>query len=125
MKNLNTPIVTASLALCLLGLAAGEAAAFNGIARDWRDQYPDACATLTAASQDCSLCHIEGGFDLNPYGLDLADASNNFLNIEGDDSDGDGRTNGQEINLDCTLPGDAASVPARTAQWGIIKALYR
>ena len=46
MKNLNTTIVTASLALCLIGLAVGEAAAFNGIARDWRDQYPDACATL-------------------------------------------------------------------------------
>lgn len=129
MNHPRTPSAPSALALCLLlGLmigAANPAAAFNGIGRDWRDQYPDVCSTLTTASQDCSLCHIEGGFDLNPYGSDLANANNNFLAVEALDSDGDGRTNGQEISQDCTLPGDAASVPVRTATWSSIKALFR
>ena len=127
MKNLKTVFVTASLALCLIGLSGDRANARESIAREWRAQYPDACPTLTAASNACILCHVQGGFDWNPYGQDLKDsnAGNIFLDIEGMDSDGDGRTNGQEINLDCTLPGDAGSVPAETVQWGQVKALFR
>ena len=47
-----------------------------------------------------------------------------FASIEGDDSDGDGRTNGEEINVDCTLPGDPAS-PVDQDSWGSLKALFR
>ena len=94
MKNYRNTFMAASLALCLLGLSAGQAFAFPNIARDWRTQYPDVCPTLTAASQDCTLCHLDGSNDRNPYGSDLADAGNDFLAIENDDSDGDGRTNG-------------------------------
>jgi len=127
MKNQKNMLVTASLALCLIGLSVGQANAFGGIGGDWRTQYPDACPTLITASNSCTFCHAESGFDMNPYGQDLKDseAGNIFLDIEGLDSDGDGRTNGQEINLDCTLPGDAGSVPADTVQWGQIKALFR
>jgi hypothetical protein len=125
MNNKKTILVTTSLALCLIGLSVGQANAFNGISRDWRDQYPDVCPTLTTASQACTLCHMDGSNDLNPYGDDVKAASYDFLSIEGTDSDGDGRTNGQEINLDCTLPGDASSVPADEVQWGQIKALFR
>jgi hypothetical protein len=125
MNNKKTILVTTSLALCLIGLSVGQANAFNGIGRDWRDQYTDVCPTLTNASQACTLCHMDGSNDLNPYGDDLKTANVDFLAIEGTDSDGDGRTNGQEINLDCTLPGDASSVPADEVQWGQIKALFR
>jgi len=124
MKNEKNQILIASLALCLLSISAGQVFAFGGIANSWRQQYPDVCPDLKAASQDCSLCHFPDD-SFNPYGKAVKDANYNFLAIENDDSDGDGRTNGQEINLDCTLPGDAGSVPAKTVAWGQIKALYR
>jgi len=61
---------------------------------------------------------------LNPYGQDFKEADRDFAAIESFDSDGDGRTNGEEILIDCTLPGDAIS-PADLNSWGNIKALYR
>lgn len=117
-------LITASLALCLLILASGSSYAFSSIATNWKNTYPDACTTLTAAANDCTLCHT-GGFGFNSYGSDLNSAGSNFASIEGDDSDGDGRTNLQEITLDCTLPGDASSVPAEPDTWAAVKALYR
>lgn len=112
-----------SLALCLLTFTAGQGLAYSGIGTDWKNTYPDVCATLTAAANDCSLCH-GGGFSLNAYGNDLNNAGLNFASIEGDDSDGDGRTNLQEITQDCTLPGDSSSVPADANTWESIKALF-
>ncbi len=115
-----------SLVLCLVGFSVPQALAFNGIGRDWRDQYPDSCQELqdaTTAVQDCRLCHTSG-FGFNPYGKDLKENNNDFFGIEGLDSDGDGRTNGEEINIDCTFPGDAIS-PAELDSWGYIKALFR
>ena len=119
-------VIQFSLVLCLVGLASTQALAFNGIARDWRDFYPDACQELqdaTLNANNCVLCHT-AGFGLNAYGVDVNDANNDFLSIEDLDSDGDGRTNGEEINLDCSLPGDAVS-PADTDTWGGIKVLFR
>lgn len=124
MRILGKSLLLASLALCLIGLGNDDARAYRPIANDWLDQYADACPDLVAAANDCSLCHF-GNFDLNPYGSDVAEANQQFLTIEADDSDGDGRTNGQEINLDCTLPGDDTSVPASLATWSHIKALFR
>lgn len=115
-----------SLVLCLVGVSASQTLAYNSIGRDWIDQYPDACQELkdaTTQAQDCRLCHIKGS-NLNPYGRDLKENNEDFLAIEKMDSDGDGRTNGEEINLDCTLPGDAIS-PAEQNSWGNIKALFR
>lgn len=111
------------LTLCLMVTTAGQGLAFNGIATNWKNTYPDVCATLTAAANDCTLCHSTG-FGLNSYGVDLNNAGLNFASIEGDDSDGDGRSNLQEITLDCTLPGDASSVPVDPNTWESIKALY-
>jgi hypothetical protein len=69
------------------------------------------------------LCHA-GVPSLNAYGSDLA--GTNPLAIENLDSDGDSKTNGQEINTDCTLPGDASSVlPVEDLTWGAIKVLFR
>lgn len=116
--------IQASLALCILLTASGSAHAYNSIGANWNSNYPDVCSALTAASNTCTLCH-HGDFSLNPYGNDLAEAGRDFAAIEGDDSDGDGRTNLQEITLDCTLPGDAGSVPVEQDSWAGIKALYR
>jgi len=119
-------VIKFSLVLCLVGLASTQALAFNGIARDWRDYYPDSCQDLQGATQsanNCVLCHT-GGFNLNAYAQDLKDADLVFADIEDTDSDGDGRTNGEEILIDCTFPGDAVS-PADTDTWGNIKALFR
>ena len=121
-------ILVISMVACILMTGIGSAAAYNGIGADWRAQYPDACQTLqdaTLNANDCILCHNSGSSALNPYGSDLASMGNNFVAIESFDSDGDGRTNGQEINLDCTLPGDVASVPDEDSSWSAIKALYR
>ena len=122
MRNL----IQFSLVLCVVGLSVTQALAFNGIGSDWRAYYSDTCPELQAATTNatgCVLCHING-FNLNSYGDDVANANNDFASIEGDDSDGDGRTNGEEILIDCTLPGDAAS-PVDPSTWGNIKVLFR
>jgi len=125
MNRCRTSLITASLALCLLSGGVGRALARPQIASNWRAQYPDACQLLVFASQDCTLCHYVPGYAFNPYGQDLKDNSVDFVGIESMDSDGDGRTNGEEILLDCTLPGDDTSTPAYASTWGGIKALYR
>jgi len=127
MKNRHLA-TTGTLACLLVALLAGSAMAYNSIGSDWRDQYPDACQTLqdaTLNANDCVLCHIAGGFNLNPYGSDLASTGLNFVAIEGFDSDGDDRTNGEEILLDCTFPGDVTSVPVEAETWSAIKVLFR
>jgi hypothetical protein len=121
-------VLAASMVACILAIGAGDATAYNSIGADWRAQYPDACQTLldaTLNANDCILCHNAGSSALNPYGSDLASMGNNFLAVESFDSDGDGRNNGQEINLDCTFPGDVTSVPVESGSWSAVKALYR
>ena len=115
-------LIIASLSLCTLVLPSASALADGGIRDDWLAFYPDACSELVSAAQSCVLCH-DGIPALNPYGEDMATANNDFGAIEGDDSDGDGRTNGEEILIDCTLPGDAIS-PAQVFTWTRIKTLY-
>lgn len=90
---------------------------------NWVRHYVDACDDLVAAAGDCSLCHVTVD-ELNPYGRDLAPVGNLPWLIEDLDSDGDGRTNGDEI-ADCTRPGDRSSVPARAWRWGMLKARWR
>lgn len=124
MKTVTKHLILASLALCILGVGRDDAKAFRPIANDWLDFYADVCPDLAAAANDCSLCHLPS-MDRNPYGSAVADANQDFLAIGGDDSDGDGRTNGQEINQDCTMPGDAGSVPVSVTTWSHIKALFR
>ena len=121
-------LVKMSLVLCLVGVPASQALAFNGIGADWRDNYPDACQELqdaTTNQQNCILCHFSGSKNpRNPYGEDLANANFDFTAIESLDSDGDGRTNAEEINIDCTLPGDSVS-PVDSGSWGSVKVLFR
>lgn len=120
-------IITLSLALCLLVSISSEGMAFTSIGNNWRGEYPSSCQTLqdaTTSTESCVLCHT-GGFNFNAYGQALKDANNNFASIENLDSDGDGRTNIQEIAEDCTFPGDSASVPVAGSSWESVKALYR
>ncbi len=103
-------------------LSAGEASAYSGYVADWREYYPDACTTLYEQAQSCTLCH-GAGFSLNAYGDDLASNGVNFAVVGLLDSDDDGRSNDDEINLDCTLPADATS-PSESSTWGSVKALF-
>ena len=115
-------LILSVLAFCLLMLPAQDSQAFTGIKNNWLAEYPDVCQDLVDIANDCSLCH-GGGFSLNPYSQDLLDASLVFADIEAMDSDGDGRTNIEEIGTDCTAPGDAVS-PVEAATWTTIKTLF-
>jgi len=120
-------IITGSLTLCLLVTLGGEGVAFNSIGNNWAAEYPGACQTLQDArlsAQSCVLCHTPG-FGFNAYGADLEANGANFAAVANMDSDGDGRTNVQEILEDCTLPGDGTSVPVDADSWAAVKSLYR
>jgi mono/diheme cytochrome c family protein len=121
MKRTSWLIV--SLSLCLLTAAAGSAWAKTSYATAWRARYTTACTTLRSAASSCVLCHTNEP-DLNAYGDLLLSNSRNYAAAEAADSDGDGRTNGQEILQDCTLPGDLTS-PTETFVWGALKSIYR
>ena len=111
------------LGLCLF-LPTGVGMATSGIADIWQLDYAEtSCELVLAAAADCSLCHTSVP-DVNPYGQDIADFGFGWFGIEPLDSDGDGRTNGEEIMIDCSLPGDATSPTAMTT-WSRIRALYR
>jgi hypothetical protein len=110
------------LSLCILVFPHSSAQAYNSIGVAWSAFYPDACGDLNDAATACFLCHA-AGTALNPYGEDVAAANEDFGAIEGDDSDSDGRTNGEEILNDCSLPGDATSATT-TRTWSLIKSLY-
>jgi len=112
-----------SLSLCLLTCAVGTARAKSQYATAWKNAYPNACATLRNAATSCILCHTSVP-DVNAYGDLLISNNLNYLGAASADSDGDGRTNGQEITEDCTLPGDLAS-PTAEWTWSTLKATYR
>jgi hypothetical protein len=115
-------LLMATLAIC--ALPASSAFASGDVLAAWLAAYPDVCQDLVDAANDCSLCHTAEG--VNPYGADLAAGDPlDPVAIEDLDSDDDGRTNGEEINEDCTLPGDPGSVPNDVVSWTQIKALFR
>jgi hypothetical protein len=83
--------------------------------------YPQAGPVLTAAAEDCSLCHTQVP-QRNAYGLSIQPANDGNIrerlvavepvNSDGDtDGAGNDCDNITEINAD-TLPGDAGSTPA-------------
>ncbi len=117
-----TQIALLALAGCMFLFVPNTARATTGWMIAWLNAYPDRCQDLKDAAQSCTLCHGAGS-SLNNYSKQMANL--NFVAIEGIDSDGDGRTNGQEILEDCTLPGDSDSVPVEYDSWGAIKVLFR
>lgn len=115
-------MIVPALAGLFLLLPAREASAFNSYIATWRANYPAACTDLYQLAQSCTLCH-GSGFSLNAYADDLAANGMDYDVVGLLDSDGDSRTNDEEINLDCTEPADAAS-PVEAATWGNLKALF-
>ncbi len=116
-KLLMTTLVVATSVALLTGTAFAD----NDIKDEWLGIYVDVCPELITAANTCVLCHTTIP-TLNPYG---GDYSGDWVAIEGTDSDGDTVNNGQEIIVDCTLPGDPTSVtPNDDLTWGAIKALY-
>ncbi len=69
-------------------------------------QYSNIAGTALDA---CGLCHT-ASFGFNDYGLAYVTSGKDFVGIEGQDSDGDGFTNIEEI-IALTFPGDASSKP--------------
>ena len=101
--------------LLLLGLlfVTGSLLATMNDQKAFLEKYPDAKAKLG----NCKTCHTgtpkKGEPSLNPYGKDLgaakgADGKYDFAKVEAKDSDGDGKTNADEIKAG-TNPGDPAS----------------
>jgi hypothetical protein len=113
------------LSLCLQLILLGSAQATEALAGAWRSDYEgweEVCTKVLDAATNCILCHTEVP-GLNPYGQDIFDFGFGWFALEWEDSDGDGRLSGDEIRLDCTLPGDATS-PDEPTSWSRIKALY-
>lgn len=61
------------------------------------------------ASFKCNICHAGGVKQLNYYGIEFERADYQFTTIEALDSDGDGVSNIDEINIG-TNPGDKTSL---------------
>jgi len=114
-----------SLAL-VASLGLGEANAYTGIKNNWLSTYPDICSELQTLADDCLICHTNppSYSELNPYALDYLANGEDWSNIESMDSDGDSRTNIEEILIDCTNPGDEVSTGNNDETWAMIKALY-
>lgn len=106
-------IITRSLLLLGFLLVTGSLYATLNDQKAFLEKYPDAKAKLG----NCKTCHTgipkKGEPSVNPYGKDLtavkgADGKYDFGKVEAKDSDGDGKTNLDEIKAG-TNPGDPAS----------------
>ena len=125
-------IITLALASCILLNMPHSAQAFRPIMDDWQAYY-EVCQPLVTL--DCDACHLNGTFAYNPYGTALKDRLDlgmtrieAFVDAENVDSDGGGATNGQEIVVNCTEPGDPGddpTVPNDEATWSMVKALFK
>ena len=109
MRKISIPLIcTFAVAL----LAAGMATAFNG----WLNEFNNIYATADTPLDRCALCHVsDSNYGFNPYGADVVRApgatrADQIKAVENYDSDGDGFSNVDEIDLD-TFPGDASSTP--------------
>ena len=110
-------LLKTGLAATALLAVTQQAYAENNWPDDFLAEYPQAGPTLTAAAEDCSLCHTQVP-QRNAYGLSIQPANDGNIRdrlvaVESVNSDGDtdGANNAcdniTEINAD-TLPGDAA-----------------
>lgn len=93
-----------SVLCAVLFLAPAISMAKPGIGKKFAAAYP--ATKLTG----CTVCHNEGDYSRNSYGLDLEKVKNDFKAVEELDSDADGFTNIAEITAG-TFPGDVKSNP--------------
>ena len=114
-------LLKTGLAATALLAVTQQAYAENNWPDEFLAEYPQAGPTLTAAAEDCSLCHTQVP-QRNAYGLSIQPANDGNIRdrlvaVESVNSDGDtdGANNAcdniTEIDAD-TLPGDASSTPA-------------
>jgi hypothetical protein len=132
---MNRPLIGSGVTLLAVSAwLAFDAFATPTIQRKWFNTYPEACGFLVAAANECSLCHtlLPNGDPTalfkhnNRYGMAIAANGYDIKATEPIDSDLDGRTNGQEIKHDCTLPADPRSVvPVSSTTWSVLKARFR
>jgi len=99
-------LVTIAAVLLWTWIGASTAEARNPYRKNFFDAYPSAegtvLDTVPSHANHCGVCHFDfaGGGTRNPYGLaveatDRSEAA--ILGLGGDDSDGDGFSNGTEI----------------------------
>lgn len=104
------------LALASLLLCASSALAIPPFLEEFKETY-DLDLNEHLAKAGCAICHVSPPTH-NSYGVDLKKALGGSREISGivlmgldnEDSDGDGFTNGEEIEAS-SLPGDPASTP--------------
>lgn len=101
--------IVAAAGLVFALITAQNAQAFGSDLNAARQQYPFIDNTRLDI---CQFCHVNGSFNLNPYGQDYLTSGRDFAAIEGMDSDGDGFTNIEEIT-GLYFPGDPNDFPAQ------------
>lgn len=102
----------AFLIAMMAALTQGPASAEPAFARLYKQQY--------GYPPSCNACHKDGGgTPLNPFGQQFKDAGVNlaaFVQIGGNDADGDGAANDAEGRAKAN-PGDAKSTPQNKGDW--------
>lgn len=93
-----------SVLCAALVVAPAISMAKPGFSKKFAAAYPNSKLT------GCTICHNDGDYSRNSYGLALEGAKLDYKAIEQLDSDGDGMSNLDEINAG-TFPGDAKSNP--------------
>ena len=94
---------------------SNTAFSWNQYLTEFKKVYPNTNGTQLAK---CSLCHVKPGYNnLNSFSDDYVNNDYNYITIEALDSDGDGFTNIEEINL-LSLPGDSTSYPNESIMHG-------
>jgi MYXO-CTERM domain-containing protein len=114
-RNYKLRIIGVALVAVMLMLGGTQALASDSFLLNFENSFPISGTALDT----CKLCHPGYPFDtthrVNVFGSDFAQATlgDHTFNqaLLDTDSDGDGFTNGQEIN-GLTFPGDPASHPA-------------
>ena len=95
-----------TIVFTVLLTAVNPAQARNNIRRNFFDAYPSAVGSrldsVPSHSTHCGVCHFDfaGGGPRNPYGLAIEATDRTveaILGLDGEDSDGDGFSNGIEI----------------------------
>ncbi|TGC09150.1 PGF-CTERM sorting domain-containing protein [Methanolobus halotolerans] len=82
------------------------ASATSGMMDEFNEEY----GTNGTRLDTCDTCHGSDIESLNPYGMDYQENDGDLGAIESLDSDGDGYSNEEEINV-LTFPGDQEDNP--------------
>ncbi len=129
LTSMNKKLRIGLMLLIVALIAMPEALAVPSHLTNFTVKYPFTAGTRI---DSCDLCHIPGlpqtianrnayGFDFGNQTLRFTDPNQSFVNIELNDSDGDGFTNIVEINA-LTFPGNASDQPSVLTTINVIPA---